>query len=79
MSIEDRAKAAAQNAEGKGQEAVGAVTGDRQEELAGKAKQVGANIRDGVEDAKDKVAETAKKVGDKINDGIDRSKEEMNK
>jgi uncharacterized protein YjbJ (UPF0337 family) len=79
MSIEERAKAATQNIEGKGQEAVGKVTGSADDEAAGKAKQTAAKVRDGIEDAKDKVAETAQDLGDKIRDGVDNIKREMNK
>ncbi len=79
MSIENRAKAAAQNAEGKGQEVVGAVTGNSQDEAKGKAKQGMAKVRDGIEDAKDKIADTAKEVADKVNEGIDRAKDELKK
>lgn len=79
MSIEDRAKAAAQNVEGKGQEVAGAVTGSTEDEAAGKAKQAAAKVRDGIEDAKDKIGDKAKEVGDKISDGVDRAKEDLNK
>ena len=79
MSIEDRAKAASQNLEGKGQEVVGKVTGSSQDEAAGKAKQAGAKVSEGIEDAKDKVADVANKVGDKIRDGIENAKNELNK
>jgi uncharacterized protein YjbJ (UPF0337 family) len=79
MSIEERAKAAAQNVEGKVQEGAGAVTGNTDDEMAGKAKQAGAKVREGIEDAKDNIAEKAKEAGDKMRDGIDRAKEEMNK
>jgi uncharacterized protein YjbJ (UPF0337 family) len=79
MSIEERAKAATQNVEGKGQEVVGKVTGSADDEAAGKAKQTAAKVRDGIEDAKDKVAETAQDLGDKIRDGVDNIKREMNK
>ena len=48
MSIEDRTKAAAQNVEGKGQEVVGKVTGSSQDEAAGKAKQAGAKVSEGI-------------------------------
>lgn len=79
MSIKDRADAAAQNIEGKGQETVGKVTGSSQDEAAGKAKQAIANVRDGIEDAKDKVAEKAQEIGDNVRDGIDRAKRDLNK
>ena len=79
MSIEDRAKAAAQNLEGKGQEVIGKVTGSSQDEVAGKAKQAIANVRDGIEDAKDKAVDKAKQLGEKVRDGIEHAKEELNK
>lgn len=79
MSIENRAKAAAQNLEGKGQEVIGAITGDSQEEAVGKAKQVGAKIRNGIEDAKDSIVDKAKQVADKIQDGVEDVKDKLNK
>jgi uncharacterized protein YjbJ (UPF0337 family) len=79
MSTENRAKAAAQNLEGKGQEVVGAVTGDSQDEAAGKGKQVAAKVRDGIEDAKDSIGDKAKQVADKVSDGVDDLKNKMKK
>jgi uncharacterized protein YjbJ (UPF0337 family) len=55
MSAEDRIKATAKNIEGKAQEAVGNVTGDPEDQAAGKAKQAEAKASHTVEDAKDKV------------------------
>jgi uncharacterized protein YjbJ (UPF0337 family) len=55
MSIEDRAKATAKNLEGKAQEALGKVTGDPEDEAAGKAKQAEAKVRHTAEDVKDEV------------------------
>jgi uncharacterized protein YjbJ (UPF0337 family) len=55
MSLEDRAKAAAKNVEGKAQEAWGEVTGDPADKAAGKAKQGEAETRNTVEDVKDNV------------------------
>jgi len=55
MSLEDRAKAAAKNIEGKIQEAVGELTGDPKTEAEGKAKQAEAKVRHLVEDVKDEV------------------------
>ncbi len=55
MSIEDRAKAAAKNVEGKAQEALGNVTGDPEDKAAGKAKQAESEVRHGVEDVKDNI------------------------
>jgi len=79
MSIQDRAKAAAQNVEGKGQEVVGKATGSSQDEAAGKAKQAGAKVSEGIEDTKDKVADVVNKADDKIRDGIGNTKNELNK
>lgn len=55
MSIEDRAKAAAKNIEGKAQEALGNVTGDPKDKVEGKAKQAESEVSHGVEDVKDSV------------------------
>ncbi|WP_035991850.1 CsbD family protein [Leptolyngbya sp. KIOST-1] len=52
MSIEDRAKATAKDVEGKVQEAGGKLTGDREAQLKGKAKQAEADVRHSVEDVK---------------------------
>ncbi|HSM84085.1 MAG TPA: CsbD family protein [Nodosilinea sp.] len=53
MSIEDRAKAAAKDVEGKVQEAAGKLTGDREAQAKGEAKQAEAKVRHSVEDVKD--------------------------
>ncbi|MBE9113469.1 CsbD family protein [Nodosilinea sp. LEGE 07298] len=58
MSIEDRAKATAKDIEGKAQEASGKLTGDREAQIKGKAKQAEAKVRHSVEDAKDQVKRT---------------------
>ncbi|MBD2776682.1 CsbD family protein [Iningainema tapete] len=55
MSLEDRAKAAAKNVEGKAQEALGNVTGDPEDKAEGKAKQAESELRHGVEDVKDNI------------------------
>lgn len=55
MSIEDRAKAAAKNVEGKAQEALGNVTGDPEDKAEGKAKQGESEVRHGVENIKDNI------------------------
>jgi uncharacterized protein YjbJ (UPF0337 family) len=55
MSIEDRAKAAAKNVEGKAQEALGNITGDPEDKAKGKAKQAESEVRHGIEDVKDNV------------------------
>ncbi len=53
MSLEDRVKATAKNIEGKAQELKGEITGDTKDKVEGKAKQVEASVRHGVEDVKD--------------------------
>jgi len=55
MSIEDKAKAAAKNVEGKAQEAMGNVTGDPKDQAEGKAKQGEATVRNAGEDIKDNI------------------------
>ena len=55
MSLEDKAKAAAKNIEGKAQEALGNVTGDPKDKAEGNAKQAEGQVRQGVEDVKDEV------------------------
>ena len=55
MGLEDRAKAAGKNIEGKAQEALGNVTGDVGDQAEGKAKQAEAAARNAKEDAKDSV------------------------
>ncbi|PZD71192.1 hypothetical protein C1752_07468 [Acaryochloris thomasi RCC1774] len=55
MGLEDRAKATAKNVEGKAQEALGNVTGDKGDQAAGKAKQTEASARHAGEDVKDGV------------------------
>jgi uncharacterized protein YjbJ (UPF0337 family) len=58
MSLEERAKAAAKNVEGKAQEAYGDVTGDPKHEVEGQAKQAEAEARNAKEDVKDAVKDT---------------------
>ncbi|MEH2068837.1 MAG: CsbD family protein [Nostoc sp.] len=55
MSLEDRAKAAAKNIEGKAQEVAGNVTGDPKDQAEGKAKQAESEVRHGIEDVKDNI------------------------
>jgi uncharacterized protein YjbJ (UPF0337 family) len=55
MSLENRAKAAAKNVEGKVQETVGDLTGNTKDQLQGKAKQAEAKVRNAAEDVKDEV------------------------
>ncbi len=58
MSLEERAKAAGKNIEGKAQEALGNVTGDPEHQAAGQAKQAEGEVRNTKEDVKDKVKDT---------------------
>ena len=55
MSTEDRAEATGKNLKGKAQEAMGKVTGDKEEQAKGKGKQAEASAQQSVENAKDKV------------------------
>lgn len=55
MGLDDKAKAAAKNIEGKAQEAWGNVTGDPEDQAEGKAKQAESEVRQGVEDVKDNI------------------------
>ncbi|ELS04155.1 hypothetical protein Xen7305DRAFT_00038830 [Xenococcus sp. PCC 7305] len=55
MSTTDRIEATAKNLEGKAQEALGNITGDKQDQAEGKAKQVEASAQHAVEDTKDAV------------------------
>jgi uncharacterized protein YjbJ (UPF0337 family) len=77
MTIEDRAKSAAKDIEGKGQEVVGKATGSSQDEAAGKAKQAVAKAGEKIEDAKDSVVDKAKQVAGKVRDGIDDMKDNV--
>ncbi len=51
----ERVNATTKDIEGKAQEALGNVTGDRKNQIAGKAKQAEASVRNAAEDIKDKV------------------------
>ncbi|KGF72201.1 hypothetical protein DO97_11130 [Neosynechococcus sphagnicola sy1] len=59
MGLDDRAKATAQNIEGKIQEAAGDLTGDPKAQAEGKAKQAEAKVHHTVEDVKDEVKKIA--------------------
>jgi uncharacterized protein YjbJ (UPF0337 family) len=54
MSTEDRVKATAKDLEGKGQAAIGEVTGDSENKAKGEAKQAEAKVTHAKEDVKDK-------------------------
>ena len=68
MSLDDRAKAAAKNVEGKAQEALGNITNNPEQQAAGKAKQAEADVRNAAEDVKDKAKDVADAVKDKADD-----------
>ena len=55
MSFEKDMKATAKNKEGKAQETIGNITGDKKDQLAGKAKQAQASGEHAVEDLRDAV------------------------
>lgn len=60
MDLKGRAKAVSKNIEGKTQEAIGNVTGNRKDQISGKAKQIESQTRNAVEDVKDKVRDIVK-------------------
>ncbi|MCC5897109.1 MAG: CsbD family protein [Phormidium sp. BM_Day4_Bin.17] len=60
MGLDDKAKAAAKNLEGKAQETAGKIADNKEAQAKGKAKQVeaearkaGENVKDGIKDAID--------------------------
>ena len=55
VELSERVKANVENLEGKTQEAFGDLIGNRQDQIAGKAKQLESKTRNLMEDAKDKV------------------------
>lgn len=55
MKLKGRTKAVTKNIEGKSQEAIGKATGNRNDQVAGKAKQAESQARNAVEDVKDAV------------------------
>lgn len=68
MSLEDKIKASAKDAEGRLQAAAGEVTGDDRMKAEGQAKQVQAHLMDAAGALKDKVKQAAEAVGDAIED-----------
>ncbi|MEZ2224911.1 MULTISPECIES: CsbD family protein [unclassified Microcoleus] len=68
MSTEDRAKAIGKNVEGKVQEVFGNITGNKKDQVEGKAKQAEAAARHAAEDLKNAV----KNVTDKAKKAIDK-------
>jgi uncharacterized protein YjbJ (UPF0337 family) len=69
MSLEDKIKATAKDAEGRLQAAAGDLTGDDQMKAEGQAKQVQAQLMDAAGSLKDKVQQAAASVGEAI-DGL---------
>lgn len=68
MSLEDKIKATAKDAEGRLQSAAGAITGDEQMKAQGEAKQVQAHLMDAAGNLKDRVQQAAASVGEAIDD-----------
>jgi uncharacterized protein YjbJ (UPF0337 family) len=66
MSLEDKIKATAKDAEGRLQAAAGDLTGDDHLKAEGQAKQVQAHLMDAAGSLKDKVQHAAETVGDAI-------------
>jgi len=66
MSLEDKIKATAKDAEGRLQAAAGDITGDDRMKAEGEAKQVQAQLMDAAGTVKDKVQQAAASVGDAI-------------
>ncbi len=58
----ERMNAATKDLEGKAQDAIGNITGDVKNQVAGKAKQAEAKTRNAAEDIKDKVKTAAKNL-----------------
>jgi uncharacterized protein YjbJ (UPF0337 family) len=84
MSTENRVKSVVKNVEGKGQEALGNLTGNAEDKVTGQAKQGEAAVQSKVEDAKDKIGEVkddlvdkAKNVAEKVHDGLENAKDSI--
>lgn len=69
MSLEDKIKATAKNAEGRLQAAAGDITGDDRMKAEGEAKQVQSHLMDAASTLKDKFQQAAASVCDAI-DGL---------
>jgi uncharacterized protein YjbJ (UPF0337 family) len=69
MTLEDKIKATAKDAEGRLQAAAGEITGDEQMQTEGEAKQVQAQLIDAAGTVKDKVQQVASSVGEAL-DGL---------
>ncbi len=77
MSLEDKIKAAAKDAEGKVQSAAGELTGDDRMKLEGEAKQIQANAMKAAGDLKDKAANFLDGLKDAANDAIEGVKKKL--
>jgi uncharacterized protein YjbJ (UPF0337 family) len=66
MSLTDKIKSSAKDAEGRLQAAAGDITGDDRMKAEGQAKQVQAHLMDAAGSLKDKVQQAAESVGDAI-------------
>jgi uncharacterized protein YjbJ (UPF0337 family) len=62
MSLEDKIKATAKEAEGRLQSAAGAITGDEQMQAEGEAKKLQSHLMDAASNLKDKVQQAAASV-----------------
>ena len=69
MTLEDKIKATAKDAEGRLQAAAGEITGNEQMQAEGEAKQVQAQLIDAAGTVKDKVQQVASSVGEAL-DGL---------
>ena len=69
MTLEDKIKATAKDAEGRLQAAAGEITGNEQMQVEGEAKQVQAQLIDAAGTVKDKVQQVAASVGEAL-DGL---------
>lgn len=65
--MSDKLNAAAKDAEGKIQSAVGSLTGDTENKVKGEAKQVQAKAMEADAEMKDEVKKAAKKLEDAAN------------
>jgi uncharacterized protein YjbJ (UPF0337 family) len=81
MSLENRAEAVLKDIEGKAQAAAGEASGDSGDKIAGNAKQLEAQARNGIEDLKDRasdagetIKEKAGELKDRVGDAIDNLK-----
>jgi uncharacterized protein YjbJ (UPF0337 family) len=69
MTLEDKIKATAKDAEGRLQAAAGEITGNEQMQTEGEAKQVQAQLIDAAGTVKDKVQQVASSVSEAL-DGL---------